>query len=171
MNPEGDYEYDFALNFCAATWRSDDMRLPCPGYTTSNEGFVQLLQDPKLESRNENELAIWVHPNEEKSGWLEGTYPFMQIEDGDHFKAWVGCLKGYDKCSLKFYLDYEGENGKVRRLGEWIEEYDGDVTMIDLDLSGLAGKTIRPILGVEVLTKNVNDAHGFWFVPIIANQD
>jgi len=171
VNPSGNFEYDFALNFCAATWRSDDMRLPCPGFKTSNEGFAQLLHNPKLENRNENEVAIWVHPNEEKLGWLEGTYPFMQIEKGDHFKAWVGCLKGYDKCSLKFYLDYEGKNGKVHRLGEWIEEYDGDVTMIDLDLSGLAGETIRPILGVEALTKNVNDAHGFWFVPNITNQD
>jgi len=171
VTSQGDYEYDFALNFCAATWRSDDMRLPCPGHTTSREGFAKLLDAPKLENRNENELAIWVHPNEEKLGWLEGTYPFMPIEDGDHFKAWVGCLQSYSKCSLKFYLDYENQNGKIRRLGEWIEEYDGDVTMIDLDLSALTGKTIRPILGVEALTKNVGDAHGFWFVPIIANQD
>jgi hypothetical protein len=171
VNPEGNYEYDFALNLCAATWRSDDMRLPCPGFVTSDQGFARLLHDPKLENRNENELAIWVHPNEEKSGWLEGTYPYLQIQDGDHFKAWVGCLQGNDKCSLKFYLDYEGQNGKVRRLGEWIEEYDGDVTMIDLDLSDLAGETIRPILGVEALTKNVGDAQGFWFVPVIVNQD
>ncbi|MBG7609627.1 MAG: hypothetical protein IZT55_02050 [Anaerolineae bacterium] len=168
---QGDFVYDFALNFCAATWRSDDMRLPCPGYTTSDEGFVQLLDAPKLENRNENELAIWAHPNEEKLGWIEGTYPFIEIHDGDHFGAWVGCLKGYDKCSLKFYLDYEAENGKVRRLAEWIEEYDGSVTVIDLDLSGLADETIRPILGVEALTKNVSDAQGFWFVPVISNQD
>ena len=64
-----------------------------------------------------------------------------------------------------------GPARKVRRLGEWVEEYDGDVTIIDLDLSALAGEAIRPILGVEALTKNVADAQGFWFVPIIANQD
>lgn len=168
MKSQGNFEYDFALNFCAATWRSDDMRLPCPGYTTSKEGFSQLLDEPKLENRNENELAIWVHPNEERYGWLEGTYPYLEIDEGDHFKAWVGCLESFNKCSLKFYLDYEDENGKVRRLDEWVEEYDGEVTIIDLDLSELAGDTVRLILGVEALTKNVDDAQGFWFVPHIS---
>lgn len=109
-----------------------------------------------------------MHPNEEKQGWLEGSYPFIKIEEGDHFKAWIGCLKDYKKCSLKFYLDYKDENGKVHRLEEWIEQYDGDVSIIDLDLSELAGEKVRFILGVEALTKNVDHAQGFWFAPHIA---
>lgn len=48
--PEADYQYDFALNLCAATWRSEEMRLPCPGYSTSQEGFAQVLRKPKLEN-------------------------------------------------------------------------------------------------------------------------
>jgi len=166
-----DYKYDFALNLCAATWRSEVLRLPCPGYSSSDEGFAQVLNSPKLENRNENEPAIWVHPNEEKYGWIEGTYPSIKIEEGDHFKAWAGCLKDYDRCSLKFYLDYEDKNGKVHHLEEWIEEYDGQVTMIDLDLSALAGEKVRFVLGVEALTKNVDDAQGFWFVPHIIRED
>jgi len=171
VKPRGDYTYDFALNMCAAVWRSEDMRLPCPGYTTSEEGFVQLLDSPKLENRNEDELALWVHPNEERYGWLNGTYPTFKVQEGDHFKSWVGCLEGYGKCSLKFYLDYEDEDGKVRRLGEWIEEYDGEVTIIDFDLSELADKSVHFILGVEAITKNVDDAQGFWFVPVIDRDE
>jgi hypothetical protein len=171
VETEDNYEYDFALNLCAATWRSDVMRLPCPGYSTSDEGFAQVQNSPKLENRNENEPAIWVHPNEEKYGWIEGTYPTIKVQDGDHFKAWVGCLNDYDRCSLKFYLDYEDGNGKVHRLEEWVEEYDGQVTMIDLDLSALAGEKVRFILGAEALTKNVEDAQGFWFVPHIIQED
>jgi hypothetical protein len=166
-----DYEYDFALNLCAATWRSEVLRLPCPGYSSSDEGFAQVLNSPELENRNENEPAIWVHPNEERYGWIEGTYPTVKVQDGDHFKAWVGCLKDYDRCSLKFYLDYEDKNGKVHRLEEWAEEYDGQVTKIDLDLSALADEKVRFILGVEALTKNVDDAQGFWFVPHIILED
>jgi hypothetical protein len=166
-----DYEYDFALNLCAATWRSEVLRLPCPGYSSSDEGFAQVLKSPKLENRNENEPAIWVHPNEERYGWIEGTYPTVKVQEGDHFKAWVGCLKDYDRCSLNFYLDYEDKNGKVHRLEEWAEAYDGQVTMIDLDLSALAGEKVRFILGVEALTKNVDDAQGFWFVPHIIQED
>ena len=110
-------------------------------------------------------------PNEEKYGWIEGIYPLIKIQDGDHFKAWVGCIKDYDKCSLKFYLDYEDNNGKVHRLEEWVEEYDGAVSMIDLDLSALAGEKVRFILGAEALTKNVDDAQGFWFVPYITQEN
>ena len=165
-----DYSYNFALNLCAATWRSEEMRLPCPGYVTSDEGFAQTLENPRLENRNEDELAIWVHPNEEKYGWLEGIYPSIEIQEGDHFQAWVGCMQDNYKCSLKFYLDYEDKNGKVRRLRDWTEVYDGEVTMIDLDLSELAGEKVRFILGVEALTKNVDDAQGFWFVPHIKSQ-
>ena len=171
VEPSGEHQYDFALNLCAATWRSEIMRLPCPGYTTSNEGFAQLLNNPKLENRRENEPAIWVHPNEDKDGWLEGTYPAIKVQDGDHFKAWVGCIEGYKKCSLKFYLDYEDEKGKVHRLEAWVEQYDGEVTKIDLDLSELTGETVRFILGVEALAKNVDDAQGFWFVPCISQED
>ena len=59
----------------------------------------------------------------------------------------------------------------MHRLEEWAEEYDDQVTMIDLDLSALAGEKVRFILGVETLTKNVDDAQGFWFVPHIIQED
>jgi len=167
VKPTSAYGYDFALNYCAATWRSDAGRLSCTDSTYSEDGFVTLEENPALENRKENELALWVHPNEEKGGWIEGTYPYVDIETGDHFMAWVGCMDGYNKCSLKFYLDYQNENGKVTRLGEWLEVYDKMVTKIDIDLSGLAGESVRFILGVEANTKNVDVAQGFWFVPVI----
>ena len=164
---EGSYAYDFSLNFCAATWRSDKGRLPCPGFVNSADGFVQLLANADLELRRENQPTLWVHPNEARYGWIEGTYPSFKVESGDHFMAWVGCMKGYDLCSLDFYLAYLDENGKIHQLGEWAETYDREVTKIDIDLSELAGQKIRFILGVEVNTKNVDDAQGFWFVPRI----
>ena len=79
----------------------------------------------------------------------------------------MGCFEGYHLCSLNFYLDYLDEAGKRHRLGEWIETYDGEVSKIQLDLSELVGEKVRFILGTEALTKNVDDAQGFWFVPNI----
>jgi hypothetical protein len=164
---EGSYAFDFALNYCTATWRSETGRLPCPGFTGSVDGFVQLLSKAHLENRHEDEPTLWVHPSEERYGWIEGTFPSYKVKEGDHFMAWVGCLEGYGRCSLTFYLDYIGADGKVHQLGEWIETYDNNVTKVDLDLSDLAGKNVRFILGVEANTKNVDDAQGFWFVPRI----
>lgn len=164
---EGDYVYDFALNYCAATWWSQTERLTCPGFINSTDGFVQLLSNADLELRREDQPTLWVHPNEERYGWIEGTYPEFEVEAGDHFMAWVGCMEGYDRCSLNFYLAYIDRNGKFRQLGEWSEIYDGEVTKIDIDLSDLAGKTVRFVLGLRANTKNVEDAQGFWFVPRI----
>ena len=147
------------------------MRLPCPGYSTSREGFAILLNNPELENRRENELALWVHPNEERYGWLEGSYPYFEVADGDHFRAWVGCFEGHSKCRLKFYLEYLDKAGKVHRLGEWDEAYDRQVSDINFDLSELDGQEVRFILGVEALTKNVDAAHGFWFLPHIQKTE
>jgi hypothetical protein len=164
---EEDYAYDFALNYCAADWRSGTKRLSCPGFVDSADGFVQLLVDPDLELRREDQPTLWVHPNGERYGWIEGTYPTYKVESGDHFKAWIGCMKGYHRCSLDFYLAYMDTAGKVHQLGEWTELYDTEVTKIDIDLSDLDGQKVRFILGVEANTRNVEDAQGFWFVPRI----
>jgi hypothetical protein len=163
----GNYEFDFAVNFCSASWRSEKGRLPCPGFLTSEDGFVHLLSNADLEIRRENEPTLWMHPNDERNGWIEGIYPAYKVETDDHIMAWVGCLNGYKRCNLTFYLDYMDTDGKVYPLGEWVESYDEEVTEIDIDLSDLEGETIRFILGVEANTKNVDDAQGFWFVPRI----
>jgi hypothetical protein len=164
---KGDYAFDFALNYCSAGWGSESGRLTCPGFSNSPDGFVQLLSNAELEYRRENEPTLWVHPNEARYGWIEGIYPSYKVQTGDRFMAWVGCLGGYERCNLTFYLDYENRDGSIYRLGEWVETYDSSITQIDMDLSALEGDRIRFILGVEGNTKNVEDAQGFWFVPRI----
>ncbi len=171
VKPNDVYAYDFAIHYCDATWQNkkmgEDEQLPCPGSSTSSDGFVILLADPQLESRRENELTLWVHPNEERNGWIRGTYPAFEVKSGDRFMAWVGCMADSEKCSLKFYLDYQEEDGDIFNLGSWIETFDGNITEIDLSLSALDGQSVRFILRTEGLTYNVSAAQGFWFVPRI----
>ena len=128
---------------------------------------VALLNNPALENRHEDELALRVHPVEEKNGWIEGMYPRFKVENGDRFLAWVGCLEGNQNCSLTFLLEYQDANGAVHTLGEWTEVYDGKVHQIDLNLSSLAGQTVRFILRTEVNNSSYSAAEGFWFVPRI----
>lgn len=167
--PTSDYAYDLAIHYCDAVWTSkaldDDKELPCPGLPSSSAGYVILVADPNLENRHENELALWVHPNEERYGWIKGTYPSYTIKDGDRFRAWVSCLGDMNLCSIQFSLNYKDSSGDIHTLGNWIETYDGKITEIDLDLSALAGKSVQFILRTEALTKNVSAAQGYWFVP------
>lgn len=161
------YYYDFALEYCDAIWRSGTARLSCADVSTPSDGSVQFLISPAFESRHENEPTIWVHPNEARNGWIEGSYPAIDIQSGDSFKAWVGCLEGYDLCDVTFYLAYTDEDNRTYTLRRWHEVYDNRVTMIDLDLSSLAGQSVQFILGMEASSDNVSSAQGFWFVPRI----
>lgn len=161
-------DYDFAANYCRAEWSSGNGKLPCPGTSSSSDGFVVLLDQPELENRIENELALWTHPNNNGFGWIKGEYPEFTIQPNHHFRAWVGCLDDSKGCNVVFRLEFENlKNGLVRTLGSWSEVYDGEVTKIDLDLSQHAGKLVRFILTVEVSGGDPARANAFWFVPAI----
>jgi hypothetical protein len=167
-NPE--LRYDFAFNFCSAIWRSETGRLSCSNTTTEKYGSVRLLKNPTLETRDENQLGLQMHPKEEVHGWIDGTYPYSTIQEKDHFRAAVGCLKGYVHCNVSFYLDYESADGTINHLGRWEEVYDGAITLVDIDLSALKGQNVRFILGMEANTKDVEDAQGIWLAPRIEEK-
>jgi hypothetical protein len=170
VETDKDIVYDFALNFCDAKWSSETGKLPCPGSTKSEDGFVVLLTEGALENRYEDELILWMHPNENRNGWIKGVYPYYKVQDGDHFRTWVGCLEGNDRCVLTFRLDYMVKNGGVNNLGEWTEIYDGEFTNIDIDLSDMEGLEVKFILSVTVNNQVYEDANAFWFVPRIQND-
>lgn len=162
-------DYDFAANYCRAEWSGGAGRLPCPGTSSSKDGFVVLLDNPDLEIRQEDELALWTHPNTSSTGWISGMYPEYIIQPEQHFKAWVGCLDDSEGCNVNFLLQFKNlKNGLVRTLGSWQEIYDGQMTRIDLDLSQHAGKHVRFILLVEVSGGDPNSSNAVWFVPGIA---
>lgn len=162
-----DFKFDFATNYCAAIWRSATGRLSCGDSTSAQSGFVLFLPSPNLENRHENERTLWVHPNQGKNGWIEGSFPPVTVESGDSFRAWIGCMQGNEACDLTFYLSYIDEDNRVYTLERWPEVYDKLVTVIDMDLSSLAGQTVQFILGVETNADEFGDQQGFWFVPRI----
>ena len=161
-------EYDFASEYCAAQWRSNRGDLPCAGSSNDPDGAVILLADPRLESRNEDELALWMIPGQGRNGWITGEYPGVRIFGGDRFISEIGCLKDNPDCELLFELGYRTQDGTVRVLDSWVESYDGETQEIDLDLEDLAGETVQFILSVT--NQGVqSDANAFWLVPHIHN--
>jgi hypothetical protein len=158
--------YNFATEHCDADWESDDGVRPCDDKPGDTRGFVVFLKDPDLENRKEDEPTLWVHPNEAEDGRITGLYPVFEVEDGDRFRAWVGCLADAKGCRAEFQLAYQtARGGAIRILGTWDEAYDGKVTDIDLDLSSLAGREVRFILQVTVQGDNPELAETFWFMP------
>jgi Ig-like domain from next to BRCA1 gene/SdrD B-like domain len=162
--------YNFALNYCSAYWESAVGVLPCPGSPGTSSGSVLLVTDPSLESRKENEPTLLVQPNQAEDGWIQGTYPALEIKTGDHFYAWVGCMANSSGCNVTFQLNYLNQNGVEKPVASWREKFDGEVTVIDWDLSSLSGKKVNFILRM-VVKKNPAAANGFWFVPRIDRLD
>lgn len=166
VEPDVDFYYDFSSNICLALWESGSGELDCSGSEGSDLGFVQLLDNPRLENRYEDEPAIWVVPNRSPDGWIRGEFPEIRVRNGYHFRTWVGCLDDSQGCNVTFSLNYRVRDGSIKNLHTWREAYDGQITMVDLDLSGLAGQSVSFILRVEV-ERNPGSANAFWFVPRI----
>ncbi len=162
------YAFDFVANYCVADWSNGSERLNCPGAPTNNTAFLVLLEMPALETRVENEPALWTRPAPGRQGWIVGEYPPYQVRNGDHFVTEIGCLYDSPDCDLRFQLDYRASNGVVRNLGTWREAYDSTTTNINLDLSGLENRFVQFILSVNNLD-DFQDANAFWFVPHIRN--
>jgi hypothetical protein len=158
--------YNFALEHCEADWESGAGARSCDGKQGDPQGFVIFLKDPALENRNEDEPTLWVHPNEAEAGWITGTYPPLEVEDGDRFRAWVGCMAEAKDCQVKFQLAYQKAGGGATKILEtWDELFDGKVTDINLDLSSLEGRNVRFILRITAEDSPPERADGFWFMP------
>ncbi len=159
--------YNFANNICEAEWQSGAGDLPCSGNEKDPAGFVVYLEEAGLENRSENEPTLWVHPEFIDDGWISGTYPLFNVQAGDRFQTWVGCLEGSEDCQIEFRLGYlTRDSDVVKYLGEWREKYDKAVTTVNLDLSDLAGDPVQFVLYTRV-RDNPAEANGFWFVPVI----
>ena len=117
-----------------------------------------------MEARRTNEFGLWVRPNQQRNGWITGTMPAYTVQSGDYFLAEIGCLQDSLDCDVIFELDYQIVNGASGQLGRWREVYDGVTTLIDADLSNLAGRSIYLVLTVYN-NGQVSEANAIWLYP------
>lgn len=162
--------YNFVDEYCKAEWSSGKTAsLPCPGTENDNQtGFVYRVNTPTRENGTyENEAAIFTSPdNISDGGEIVGVYPPFEVQDGDVFKAVIGCMNGFDKCNLRFELRYQIGDGTVKTLAYWYEVYEGKMNSVVVDLSDLAGEEVTFILRVRnriTAAENV----GMWIQPRI----
>lgn len=161
-------EYDLAKNFCDATWKNDSGTLYCQGSSDAYKNYINYTTSFKMESgKIEDEPTLIV--NVAKQDRIRGIYPAYTVQTGDHFISWIGCVDDSDDCRVKVALTYQIKGTDTKgTLGEWTEEYDGDITKIDIDLASLVGEDVIFILDVSsISTSNTNQM--FWFVPSIRN--
>jgi len=161
--------YNFAENYCAANWENNNGPLSCPGTGGDANGFVIKLNAPIMENGvTENQPGLLTVPQGSRNGAISGQYPAITIQSGDRFRTIVNCQYDSKKCDVVFRLDYKN-NGQVKTLSSWHEIYEGNYYSVDLDLSALAGETLKFILVVDANGAQKGD-NALWLNPHILRQ-
>ncbi len=162
--------YDFAANVCSAEWKSGAGLLPCPGTTADKNGFVIKMDSTKLEDGTTNSNpALLVGPQNKYNGYVQGIYPTMTVQPGDHFRTTVGCEFG-TSCYVAFKLDYMTATGTITNFWTWREQNEGRPNNIDLDLTPLVGRSVRFILTLSANGSATND-RAIWSAPVIVRTN
>ena len=162
--------YDFAANSCTAVWESGAGVLPCPGSEGDTRGAITTIDTPTLENGNLNPRpGLLVNPQSLSGGYIQGTYPAILIQAGDHFQSIISCAYGAQGCYVNFRLAYQIGSGLVTTFWNFFERNEGLYYQADLDLSPLAGQQVKFILYVsDVSGRGVpSDDQALWVEPRI----
>ncbi|MCX7755552.1 MAG: NBR1-Ig-like domain-containing protein [Anaerolineales bacterium] len=162
--PQASSGYDFAANLCAAEWRSGAGILACPFSEGDARGFA-LTRPARMEDGTTTDPAILTHPQNKYDGYLQGTFPTFTVQPGDRFQAIVGCEHN-TSCYVTFRLEYLTPGGAPRIFWKWSEKNEGKTYRVDLDLSPLAGQSVRFVLTTLAAGPATND-RAVWGAPRI----
>ncbi|HEX2995100.1 MAG TPA: NBR1-Ig-like domain-containing protein, partial [Anaerolineales bacterium] len=140
--------YNFWQNACSAQWKSGAGLLPCPGTEGDSKGFIIPVNNSHLEDGTMGPApSLLISPENKYNGYIQGIFPTFTVQPGDHFVSVVGCEYGYS-CYVTFRLDYMTANGGIFNFWSWREKSDNQNYMTNIDLSPLAGRSVRFILTV-----------------------
>jgi len=153
-----------------ASWAGTAGVITFGGPDSDPNGAAMYRDNQKLEDGSAPAKVLEIYPHNVNNGQMSGLYPPYTIATGEHFKAKIGFLAKPDgTCgagNATFQLNYK-LGGATTNLGQWTETCDGTLKDIDVDLSGLAGKTVQFALAV-LANGSPNDDSAVWVSPRIA---
>lgn len=157
---------NLAANLCKAVWSSTKSdQLGCPGSENFTTGSVYRSNMPVLEGGyQDNEPAIVAIPSDGAGGYIAGSFPAINVKSGYHFRALTGCLDKSPKCNVTMQVNYAAGSGAVKNLSTWTQVSDGKFQEVDIDLSFLAGKSVKLTL-VTIDNDDSIDDRSFWLAP------
>jgi hypothetical protein len=162
--------FDLHTQAVNANWNSGAGNFAFGGPDTDVRGFAMYRNSQKLEDGASSSKILETHPQFANDGVITGLYPAYTVVSGEHFKAKIGFLAQNDgTCgvgNVKFQLNYR-EAGVTKSLGEWSESCDSVLKEIDVDLNGLAGKTVQFALAISANGSSSQD-WAVWVSPQVA---
>jgi hypothetical protein len=164
-----DTGYDFVKNACAAEWKSGAGRLTCPGTYGDQAGHIIPMDAPHLEDGSFGTLGLLAAPQNKYNGYIQGFYPTITVLPGDRFQTTVGCEYGAS-CYVTFRLDYMNAAGGISTFWTWREQNESRYYNANIDLTPLAGRSVRFILTILATGTAAGD-RVVWGAPHIARAN
>lgn len=162
--------YDFIDNACnGASWSNASRDLPCPGTEGDDNGFVLIVDSPKMEDGKSQGRGLLTYPENRRDGLISGKYEAIRIESGDRFQTLIGCEYKANDCDMVFRLQYQIGKNPVQTLGQWREVYEGNFYPVTIDLSSLSGEKVKFILSV-LANGSAHEDFALWINPRITRQ-
>jgi hypothetical protein len=163
----GGTAYDFAANYCSASWSSMAGSLPCPGTDGDPRGFVLRVTNPQLESgTTDTGSGLITMPQNAYNGDIHGVFPAFHVQPGDRFQSVINCAYGATSCYVTFRLDYQIGSGPIYTFWSFREKYEGLYFRTNVNLSPLAGQDVKFILTVLATGSAMGD-RALWSNPMI----
>jgi hypothetical protein len=130
---------------------SDEETLPFNGDPDSFLGFAGIV-DQRLQEDGRTSAKILATFPPAGGGEIFGEYPPFEVQSGDLFRGRVGFLAdsggdcGPGEVTFRLLALVAGER---RELGEWHKECNGRLQPVEINLSGLRGRTVIFVLEVD----------------------
>lgn len=166
----GGLRYTFYQNICDAEWGSSSLyKMPCNEDPDLSGYAASRISNPQMGGNTMRGDGLWVRITP-RHRFIEGEYPMMEIQEGDHFRTTAGCLDESPACDIIFEISYTTLDKKSFLLGSWSPKIVGKVETIDLDLSKLAGQKVRFSLSTydfKINSSSQYPEYPVWFMPRI----
>jgi uncharacterized repeat protein (TIGR01451 family) len=160
---------DFVSTMCSASWSSGAGALGCPGTDGNASGFELQITSPQLENgTTDSAPGLLTNPQAVSNGYIMGVYPEYLVKSGDRFQSIVNCQYGATTCNVYFQLQYQVGSGPITTFWQFREKYEGLYYRANLDLSPLAGQTVKFILRAQAYGGSTNN-RALWGSPRIAS--
>lgn len=157
--------YDFIAKGPDATWRNATTNLPWGDPDNDSPGIAVNVTNVKMEDGTTYPSLLATYPQKITDGMILGLYPAYTIQANDHLRTKIGLRYDCGSGSVKFQIRYIEGSSEVT-VGEWLENCDGALSSLDINLSALVGHTVQFEL-VVLANGPWNNDLSLWVAPRI----
>ena len=157
--------FDFITKGPDATWRNATNNIPWGDPPNDSPGVAVNVANEKMENGTTYSSLLATYPQDITDGMVLGRYPSYTIQANDHLRTKIGLRYDCGNGSVKFQIRYFEGSSEVL-VGEWLENCDGSLTSLDINLAALVGHSVQFEL---VVLANGSPAHdqALWVAPRI----